>query len=102
MEVRREIAEDLEELEKGSTVCPVCDEDYKTQTAVVHHYSKFHKNEYKYHCKECGKGFMSTLGYKLHSGAHNEANRLPCEVENMSPEIWIEICCKKTHEGATP
>ena len=46
MEVRREIAEDLEELEKGSTVCPVCDEDYTTQTAVVHHYSKFHKNEY--------------------------------------------------------
>ena len=31
VEVRREIAEDLEELEKGSTVCPVCDEDYMTQ-----------------------------------------------------------------------
>ena len=95
VEVRREIAEDLEELEKGSTVCPVCDEDYKTQTAVVHHYSKFHKNEYKYHCKECGKGFMSTLGYKLHSGAHNEANRLPCEVETCHQKFGSKSAVKK-------
>ena len=46
---KREIAEDLPELEKGSTVCPVCKEDYCTSNAIVAHYSKFHKNEYLYH-----------------------------------------------------
>ena len=76
---KREIAEDLPELEKGSTVCPVCKEDYCTPNAIVAHYSKFHKNEYLYHCGQCGKGFMSPLGYRLHMKGHNEDERLPCE-----------------------
>ena len=78
--MRREVAKDLPETEKGSSICPVCKEDYCTQNALVTHYSKFHKNEYLYHCKKCGKGFMSILGYKLHMKGHNEEERLPCEV----------------------
>ena len=34
VDVRREVAENLPEIEKGSTVCPVCIEDYCTQNAL--------------------------------------------------------------------
>ena len=95
VEVRREIADDLEEVEKGSTVCPVCKEDYITQNAIVSHYSKFHKNEYLYHCKECGKEFMSRLGFKLHAGAHNEAKRLPCEDKTCDQKFGSKSTVKK-------
>ena len=95
VEVRREIADDSEEVEKGSTVCPVCKEDYITQNAIVSHYSKFHKNEYLYHCKECGKGFMSRLGFKFHSGTHNEAKRLPCEDETCTQKFGSKSAVKK-------
>ena len=86
VKVRREVAENLPEIEKSTTVCPVYKEGYMTQAALVTHYSKFHKNEYLYHCNKCGKGFMSVLGYKLHKGAHNDSLRLPCE----------DLTCKKT------
>ena len=48
----REITENLPEIEKGCTTCPVCKADYMTQNAVVTHYSKFHKSEYLYHCED--------------------------------------------------
>ena len=28
---------------------------------------------------ECGKGFMSPLGYRLHIKGHNKDERVPCE-----------------------
>ena len=79
VDVRREVAENLPEIEKGSTVCPVCKEDYCTQNALVAHYSKFHRNEYLYHCKICFKGLMSELGFKLPMQGHKEEERLECE-----------------------
>ena len=75
MERKREIAQDLPEIEKGSTVC----KEYLTENAIVGHYSKFHKNECLYYCRICGKGFISSLGYRLHMKGHNEEERLPCE-----------------------
>ena len=80
VEQRREIGKNLPELdmEDKSGVCPVCKEDYITGPALVSHYSKFHKNKYLYHCKECGKGFMSSQGYNWHVAGHNKDNRLKC------------------------
>ena len=79
VDITREVAENLPAIQKGSSVCPVCKEDYCTQNALVAHYSKFHKNEYLYHCKICFKGLMSELGYKLHMQGHKEEERLECE-----------------------
>ena len=91
VEVRREVAKDLPEIERGSSICPVCKDDYCSQNALVTHYSKFHKNEYLYH----GKGFMSSLGYKLHMKGHNEDDRLPCEDEDCEKTFGSKSALKK-------
>ena len=38
---------------------------------------------------------MSTLGYKLHCAAHNEANRLPCEDETCDQKFGSKSAVKK-------
>ena len=85
----------MPEIDKSSAVCPVCKEDYSTPNALVTHYSKFHQNEYLYHCGKCGKRFMSRLGYKLHAGAHNEAKRLPCEDPECEQKFGSKSAVKK-------
>ena len=95
VEIMREVAKDLPEIENGSSICPLCKEDYCTQNALVTHYSKFHKNEYLYHCSKCGKGFMSSLGYRLHMKGHNEDERLPCEDENCEKTFGSKSAVKK-------
>ena len=79
-EQKRELGKNLPQLDlsQKSGICPVCKEDYITGPALVTHYSKFHKNQYLYKCKECGKGFMSTQGYNWHVLAHDESKRLKC------------------------
>ena len=95
VEVRREVADNLPEIDKSTSVCPVCKEDYITQPALVAHYSKFHKNEYLYHCAECGKGFMSILGYNLHKPAHQKNLRLNCEDPDCKKTFGSKSAVKK-------
>ena len=42
VDIPREVAGNFPAIQKGSSVCPVCKEDYCTQNALVAHYSKFH------------------------------------------------------------
>ena len=105
VERKRNKAEDLPEIEKGSTVCPVCKEDYYTPNAIVAHYSKFHKNEYLYHCNICGKGFMSPLGYRLHMKGHNKDERSPCEEDEckkVKKTFGSKSALKKHMKGQHP
>ena len=64
----------------GDTRCKLCDEDHGSHSALVTHFEKAHKNKYLFTCEreDCGKGFMSLFGYRLHVAAHDKANRLPC------------------------
>ena len=63
---------------------------------LSHTIVNFIKNEYLYHCKKCGKGFMSILGYKLHMKGHNEDERLPCEDENCEKTFGSKSAAKNT------
>ena len=101
VEQGRAIGKDLAPIETENAICSLCKEDYLIQAALVIHCSKFHKNEYLFHCEKCGKGFMSKLGYNLNMGVHDEAKRL-VTLKMVLIRHLDQICFLKAYGGTTP
>ena len=78
LDVERNVPEDIEEYETGESYCKLCKCECGSPAALASHYSKYHRNQYIYHCEECGKGFMTKQGYEAHVRGHKAAERLKC------------------------
>ena len=67
----KEVAQDIQVVHKGDTVCEECGEDYKSTTALNGHVMKYHKGKFRYECTICGKGYMVSESLKRHVKEHS-------------------------------
>ena len=67
----KEVAQDIQVVHKGDTVCEECGVDYKSTTALNGHVMKYHKERFRYECSICGKGYMVSESLKRHLKEHS-------------------------------
>ena len=67
----KEVAQEIQVVHKGDTVCEECGVDYKSTTALNGHVMKYHKGRFRYECTICGKGYMVSESLKRHLKEHS-------------------------------
>ena len=63
-------AKQVQEVTAGAHICNVCTEDKGASTNLRRHIEKAHKDNYRYYCEDCNKGFMLKSGYNNHLQTH--------------------------------
>lgn len=59
--------------------CETCDFTTMNKISLKTHIRRVHRRDFRYHCEQCGKGFMSNYDLEDHKASHLNAKTFVCE-----------------------
>ena len=76
-----------QEVPDDTTICPICQMDYKSNSRLHTHMKKFHRDTFNFFCEkpDCGKGLVTKEGLKLHMLTHKK-KKIKCTVQGCDSE----------------
>ena len=95
-DVEKDMPEEQPTYEKDDTVCKICDIDQESHERLIKHNQKYHENKSYFMCKDCGKGFITSDGYRRHMEGHSLSKRLKCTFPDCT-KTFTSTLTRKAH-----
>ena len=95
-EVEKDMPEEQPTYEKDDTVCKICDIDQESHERLIKHNKKYHENKSYFTCNDCGKGFITSDGYRRHMEGHSLSKRLKCTFPDCT-KTFTSTLTRKAH-----
>ena len=74
----------------------MCKIDQMSHENLIKHNQKYHENKSYFTCNECGKGFITTDGYRHHVDGHNISKRFKCTFLDCT-KTFTSVLTRKAH-----
>ena len=95
-DVEKDMPEEQPTYEKDDTVCKICDIDQESHERLIKHNQKYHENKSYFMCNDCGKGFITSDGYRRHMEGHSLSKRLKCTFPDCT-KTFTSTLTRKAH-----
>ena len=95
-DVEKDMPEEQPTYEKDDTVCKICDIDQESHERLIKHNQKYHENKSYFTCNDCGKGFITSDGYRCHMEGHSLSKRLKCTFPDCT-KTFTSTLTRKAH-----
>ena len=95
-DVEKDMPEEQPTYEKDDTVCKICDIDQESHERLIKHNQKYHENKSYFTCNDCGKGFITSDGYRRHMEGHSLSKRLKCTFPDCT-KTFTSTLTRKAH-----
>ena len=88
----KELPKDVQEVQKGDTVCNKCNMDYLSTHGLKRHINAFHLGQLNYVCNICDKEFLTKEGIKMHMVTHGTKKEFTCTFVKPDKKVCGTRC----------
>ena len=91
VEKEKVVAKDIQQVNKGDTMCEACNIEYPSSEALKGHVLKCHEGKYRFVCSVCEKGYMVQESLKRHLAEHSgDKKEIPCPIGGCKSTFGCE------------